>query len=93
MKYLTPQHKQLLELHDKKEWVCSTTIEYMRDHRKRYSELSQKGYTFEAKPCDMNCGTSHSSRLFMRKLLSNPLLNKYQQFHLQKQSETAPNLF
>lgn len=84
-------HKQLLELHKNGDWVCSTIIEYMRDHRKRYSELSQKGYTFEAKPCNKQCGTQHSSRLFMRRLESKPALNNYQQLHIIKQAETEPN--
>lgn len=84
-------HKQLLELHKNGEWICSTTIEYMRDHRKRYSELSQKGYVFESVPCDMKCGKQHSSRLFMRRLEGRPSLNLYQTFHLQKQAETEAN--
>jgi len=65
-------HNQLIELHKNGEWVCSTTIEYMRDHRKRYSELATKGYTFDAIPCSGVCGKKHSSRLFMRRLKSKP---------------------
>ena len=66
-------HKQLIELHKSGDWVCSTTIEYMRDHRKRYSELSAKGFVFEAMPCDGRCDTKHSSRLFMRRLKEKPM--------------------
>lgn len=62
-------HEQLLELHKSGGWVCSTDIEFMRDHRKRYSELAHKGYVFDSKPCDMH---NHSSRLFMRRLTRTP---------------------
>lgn len=65
-------HQQLIELHKNGNWICSTTIEYMRDHRKRYSELSAKGFIFEATPCDGRCDKQHSSRLFMRRLMQKP---------------------
>lgn len=66
-------HNQLLELHKNGDWVCSTKIEYMRDHRKRYSELSASGYKFQSEPCDGRCNTKHSSRLFMRRLVDKPV--------------------
>lgn len=65
---LTPQHRQILNLHQNHEWVCSTAIEFIRDQRKRISELNHMGYTFEAKPCDGRCGKKHNSRLYMRRL-------------------------
>lgn len=65
-------HKQLLELHKNGEWICSTTIEYMRDHRKRYSELMAKGFLFNSMPCDGRCGNKHNARIFMRKLNGTP---------------------
>lgn len=68
MKHKT-HHQQLLELHKKGNWVCSTSIEYIRDHRKRYSELSTKGFVFEGEPCDGFCGTKHTSKVFMRRLV------------------------
>ena len=65
-------HQTLLELHRFGQWICSTNVEYMRDHRKRYSELSKEGYVFEALPCDGRCGKNHASRVFMRRLVVNP---------------------
>ncbi len=67
---LSPQQSKLIELHKTGDWVCSTEIEYMRDHRKRYSELVAKGFTFEAEPCNTVCGKNHSSKVFMRRLIS-----------------------
>ncbi len=67
---LTPQHKQILAIHQDNQWHCSTEIEFCRDQRKRISELNHAGYTFEAKPCNGICGKKHNARLFMRKLVS-----------------------
>ncbi len=77
-KSLTPQQQKLIDLHQTGEWVCSTEIEYMRDHRKRYSELTSKGYVFEAEPCDGKnfCGVLHSSKVFMRRLKNKPVVLK-----------------
>ena len=63
-------HQTLLELHKSGEWVCSARIEFMRDQRKRISELNHRGYTFEATPCDGRCGVRHHSRLYMRRLVA-----------------------
>ena len=69
---LTPQHRQILELHEGRDWVCSTAIEFCRDQRKRISEMNNGGYVFEAKRCDGRCGKKHSSNLFMRRLIATP---------------------
>ena len=65
------QKQQILNLHKDDRWVCSTELEFMRDHRKRYSELSKAGYVFEARKCDIK-GHVHTSPLFMRRLVATP---------------------
>ena len=72
MKKLTPQQEKILELHRGMDWVCSTSYEFIRDHRKRISELNtgylkEKGYQLVAKPCDGRCGKSHNSAVAMRR--------------------------
>ena len=67
-----PQQEKILELHRGGEWVCSTAYEFIRDHRKRISELNlgylkKKGYVLRAIPCDGRCGKTHSSQLVMRR--------------------------
>ena|SRR3990167_10210255 len=69
---MTPQHQKILELHDDGGWHCSTEIEYIRDQRKRVSELRQMGYVFEKLSCDSRCGHSHNSGLLMRRLVKTP---------------------
>lgn len=41
---------------------------YMKDDRKRISELNRMGYVITGRPCDGRCGINHSSRLFMRRM-------------------------
>ena len=54
-------------------WHCSDTLDYMRDARKRISELNE-GYPknnllIECVPCDGRCGIAHRSKtLKMRRL-------------------------
>ena len=69
---MSPQQNKLIELHEDGTWKCSTAVEYMRDARKRYSELSKMGYVFEKLPCDGRCGHSHNSGLLMRRLVNIP---------------------
>lgn len=65
---LTPQHRRILEWLKDGQWHCSTDIEYMRDARKRISELRQGGYDIIPETCDKRCGINHHSALKMRKL-------------------------
>lgn len=65
-------HEQLLAIHRDMQWHCSTEYEYMRDHRKRLSELNlgyllEKGYQLVAKKCDGRCGKKHNSMVAMRR--------------------------
>ena len=66
------QQEEILKLHRGGEWICSTAYEYIRDHRKRISELNEgylkeRGYQLVGKRCDGRCGKKHSSTLFMRR--------------------------
>ena len=69
------QHEQIIEIHSDGRWHCSTEIEFMRDQRKRISELNLESFKktgqplLEAKPCNGSCGKKHNSRLFMRRLI------------------------
>jgi hypothetical protein len=69
---LSPQHRKILYIHQDGQWVCSTAIEFIRDQRKRISELNAGGYVFEAQPCDRRCRKAHHTRLLMRRLVQRP---------------------
>jgi len=75
MKHLSPQKKYLVELYQDGEWHCSTAIEYVRDFRKRISELQREGYTFASQKCSGICGVKHSSNVHMYKLLESPAIS------------------
>lgn len=73
---LSPQHKQILKIHGDFKFHCSTVIEFIRDQRKRISELNLNDfdgvrYSFESEKCDGRCGKIHSSNLVMRRLVFN----------------------
>ena len=74
---LSPQHEAILALHRDKQFHCSTEYEYIRDHRKRVSELNndgkngepigylyEKGWILKGVPCTMH---NHKGNLFMRR--------------------------
>src|SRR3990167_7880940 len=84
---LTPQQNQILNMHEDGQWHCPTKELYMKDDRKRYSELRQKGYVFESIPC--NLGHNHNSGVFMRRLIGENPLNLTQREIL---PENEPNL-
>lgn len=72
MPKLSPQQEKILAIHRDGNWHCSTEYEFIRDHRKRISELNEgylksRGFTLNGKPCDGRCGKNHSSGLYMRK--------------------------
>lgn len=64
-------HIKILKLLNDKKWHCSLEIQklYIRDDRKRISELNKSGYLIIGEPCDIHI---HDSRLFMRKLIRKP---------------------
>lgn len=61
-------HQLILELLDDEQWHCGSEIMrlYIKDDRKRISELNDMGYKIIGQPCD--CG-KHQSGLYKRKLL------------------------
>ena len=67
---MTPQQKRIIEIQEDGTWHCPTKELFMKDDRKRYSELRQKGYVFDSRPCEL--GHNHLSRVFMRKLIGEP---------------------
>lgn len=69
---LTPQQNKILEIHRDLDWHCSTAYEFIRDHRKRISELNtgylkEKGYVLRSVKCDGRCGKKHNSMVAMRR--------------------------
>ena len=58
----------------------TTTNFYMKDDRKRISELVEMGYNIEGRRCDNRCNVQHSSNVFMRRLVSGPV------FHMEVKS-------
>lgn len=69
---LSPQKQHILEILRDKQWHCSSEFGYIKDDRKRISELNEgymreKGYEIIGKKCTGICGKTHSSGLFMRK--------------------------
>ena len=71
-----------MELFRDGNWHCSTEIEFMRDFRKRCSELNrahheEKGVEmFDSMPCDKRCGQNHESNIHMYRLKEKPKQQK-----------------
>lgn len=85
---LTPQQRLIVNYLEDMEWHCMASAEFfMKDDRKRISELNQRGYEIEGTKCDGRCGVKHSARVFMRRIVRVPPLNPYQLFHKQMQSK------
>ena len=60
------------------QWHCSTELDYMRDARKRMSELVKGGVPIEGISCDGRCGKVHKSKtLKMRRLDPSYLFNAH----------------
>lgn len=69
---LSPQKELIISILRDMQWHCSSEFGYIKDDRKRISELNatymeDKGYEIIGEPCDGRCGIKHSSGLFMRK--------------------------
>lgn len=66
------QQQQILNYLSDREWHCMANANfYMKDDRKRISELRDQGHIILSQPCDGRCGVKHNSRLLMRKLYGN----------------------
>jgi hypothetical protein len=67
---LTPQHKQILELLADGQKHCFTVELYMKDDRKRLSELRQAGYRFnEGAGTCTNPLHAHRAKVKLRQLI------------------------
>ena len=64
-------HKRILEWLKDGEWHCGSELSFMKDDRKRISELIlEQGYNIKGDSCDGRCGIVHKSRNFkMRRLV------------------------
>lgn len=90
MKRLSPQHRQILSIHADGRFHCSTEIEFIRDQRRRVTDLQDDfGYRFESVPCRMH---AHRSRtLCMRRLVSAPEVEGCCAYHLKVFGTHAPD--
>lgn len=76
---LSPQKQKLVELYKDGEWKCSVEITplYIRDYRKRISEMIQEGFIFESQRCDGRCGVNHAANVHMYRLTERPVEKKW----------------
>ena len=74
---LSPQKQKLYDMYKHGDWVCSTAILFIRDFRKRISEMRDMGYNFQSMRCDGRCGTKHASNVHMYKLDGEPMRTVY----------------
>ena len=64
-------HQRILNWLSDGQWHCSTELDYMRDARKRISELNKPEVRIDGISCDGRCGTTHKSKsLKMRRLMA-----------------------
>lgn len=77
MKKLSPQKQYIYSLYKSGNWICSTKIEFVRDHRKRISEMREMGFNFESKKCDGICGVNHTSNIHTYRLIDTPKREVY----------------
>ena len=72
----TPQQQKIIDYLRDQQWHCMATPGFfIKDDRKRISELNQegsylhgKGYYVNGMKCDGRCGVKHSARIFMRRI-------------------------
>lgn len=69
---LTPQQQKIIDHLSDGKFHCMASGFFMKDDRKRISELNDIGFEIVGFKCDRRCGVKHSSRILMRKLKSVP---------------------
>ena len=71
---LSPQKLKLYELFKDRGWHCSVEITplYIRDYRKRLSEMLREGFVFESATCTGVCEIKHNSNIHMYRLADEP---------------------
>jgi hypothetical protein len=74
----TSHHTKILNLLDDNNWHCGNEITnlYIKDDRKRISELNKAGYKIVGEPCDMH---KHTSRVYKRRLIKAPTFTLIQE--------------
>lgn len=73
MTKLSPQQQKIVDYLADGEWRCFATPDFfIKDDRKRISELNAMGYVIEGMKCDGRCDVKHSSNVFMRRLVERP---------------------
>ena len=73
---LSPQKQKIHNLYKDGEWHCSSEIQFIRDFRKRISEMNESGYQFDSIACDRRCGIKHNSNIHMYRLIDEPKVKK-----------------
>ena len=74
----SPQKREIYGLFKDGDWHCSSEIHFIRDYRKRISELNranieEKGAEmFESVKCDGRCKQNHRSNIHMYRLKERP---------------------
>jgi len=72
--HLSPSQAKIIDYLNDGEWHCMANPSFfIKDDRKRLSELREKGYGIESKECDGRCGVQHNARLLMRRLVHSPV--------------------
>lgn len=69
---LSPQKKYLIDLYKDGGWKFSTAIQFVRDFRKRFSELRTQGYDIQSMVCDKRCGVNHTANIHMYRIADVP---------------------
>ena len=70
---LSPSQQKIVDYLESGEWKCMANAQFfMKDDRKRISELNQKGYKIIGMPCDKRCGVNHASSVLMRQMIERP---------------------
>lgn len=69
---LTPQQQKVVNYLQDGKWHCMANDFFIKDDRKRISELNRMGFNIIGFKCDRTCGIKHSSRVLMRKMKGVP---------------------
>ena len=70
---LTPSQQKVFDHLKDGRWHCMADSRFfMKDDRKRISELNEMGFNIIGFKCDKRCGVKHSSRILMRKMKGVP---------------------
>ena len=69
--HLSPQERKIMRYLQDHQWHCMANPGfYIKDDRRRITDLNRKGFTIQGEVCDRRCGVQHSSGIFMRRWVS-----------------------